>query len=94
MAYRPQHGHNEVNVQDWIELWTEDLPSLDGSVPLVITVILVIILIGILLLIALAIFALIVMIIAGVKAASGDLYRYPLTIRFISGPEPAEPLAD
>ena len=60
----------------------------------IVSAILVIILIGILLLIALAIFALIVMIIAGVKAASGDLYRYPLTIRFISGPEPAEPLVD
>ena len=52
--------------------------------------ILVIVLIGILLLIALVIFSLIVMIIAGVKAASGQLYRYPLTIRFVSGPEPVE----
>lgn len=33
-------------MQDWIELWTEDLPSLDGTIPLVvITVILVMILI-------------------------------------------------
>lgn len=32
-------------MQDWIELWTEDLPKLDGSVPLITTVILVVILI-------------------------------------------------
>lgn len=60
----------------------------------IVSAILVIILIGILLLIGLAIFALIVMIIAGVKAASGQLYRYPLTIRFVSGPDAPEPAAE
>lgn len=32
-------------MQDWFELWTEDLPSLDWSVPLVTAAILVVILI-------------------------------------------------
>lgn len=50
----------------------------------IVSLILIIVLIGILLLIALALFALIFMIIAGIKAATGEQYRYPLTIRFIS----------
>jgi uncharacterized Tic20 family protein len=45
---------------------------------------LVIIVIGIFLLIALAIFAFVVSIIAAIKAANGELYRYPLTIRLIN----------
>ena len=32
------------------------------------------------------IFAFVVIIVAGVKAAGGEFYRYPLSIRFISGP--------
>lgn len=50
--------------------------------------ILIIVLIGILMLIALFLFALIFMIIAGVKGATGEPYRYPLTIRFIGEPTP------
>ena len=52
----------------------------------IVSAIMIIILIGLVLLVVVAIFAFIVMIIAGVKAASGQLYRYPLTIRFVSGP--------
>ncbi len=54
----------------------------------IVSLILIIVLIGLLLLIALGLFALIVMIIAGVKAATGEQYRYPLTIRFIGEPTP------
>lgn len=39
--------------------------------------------IGFFLLMALGIAALILVIIAAIKASSGELYRYPLTIRFI-----------
>ncbi|HEY3366288.1 MAG TPA: DUF4870 domain-containing protein [Symbiobacteriaceae bacterium] len=46
--------------------------------------ILVILLVGILLLPLLYIFSLIFIIIATIKAANGEMYRYPLTIRFIS----------
>ncbi len=49
----------------------------------VVSVILVIVLIGILMLLVLAIFSLVMSIIAGVKAANGEEYRYPLTIRMI-----------
>ena len=43
-----------------------------------------IIIVGIFILIAVAIGGLVLMIIAGVKAASGELWRYPLTIRFVN----------
>jgi uncharacterized protein len=46
--------------------------------------ILVILVIGILLLIALAIFAVVFPIVAAIKAANGQRYRYPLTIRLVS----------
>lgn len=51
-----------------------------------VSVVLVLLIIGIVLLIVGGIFAFVVMIIAGVKAANGEFYRYPLSIRFISGP--------
>lgn len=50
----------------------------------IISAILILLLIGILLLIALGIFALIVQIIAMVKANEGVRYRYPLAIRLVS----------
>lgn len=46
----------------------------------------VLILIGIVMIAVVGIFAFVVIIIAGVKAAGGEFYRYPLSIRFISGP--------
>lgn len=48
--------------------------------------VLILVIIGIFMLIAGGIFAFVVIIIAGVKAANGEFYRYPLNIRFISGP--------
>ena len=46
----------------------------------------ILVIVGLLLGPIVAIFAFVVIIIAGVKAAGGEFYRYPLTIRFISGP--------
>ena len=76
-AYVEYHSREALNFQISILIYA------------IVSIILVFILIGILLLIALAIFALIFMIVAEVNAAQGKLYRYPLTIRFVSGPEPA-----
>lgn len=45
----------------------------------------ILILIGIVMIAVVGIFAFVVIIIAGVKAAGGEFYRYPLSIRFISG---------
>ncbi len=49
----------------------------------IVSIILMVIVIGVLLLIALAIFEVIMIIIATVKANSGEKYRYPLSIKFI-----------
>lgn len=51
----------------------------------IVSFVLVLVIIGIVLLIVVGVFAFVVMIIAGVKAANGEFYRYPLSIRFISG---------
>ncbi len=53
---------------------------------IVASVALMLVLIGFLLIVVVGIFAFVVMIIAGVKAAGGEFYRYPLSIRFVSGP--------
>jgi uncharacterized Tic20 family protein len=45
---------------------------------------LVIVLIGIPLLVALFVFQLVEIVVASVRANKGELYRYPLTIRFVS----------
>ena len=73
-AYVEHHAREALNFQISLLIY------------FVVSFILIIILIGIVLLIVLGIFAFIVMIVAGVKAATGTLYRYPLTIRFVSGP--------
>ena len=52
----------------------------------IISAILIIVIIGIVLLMAVAIFGLIWSIIAAIKAANGELYRYPLTMRMVKGP--------
>jgi uncharacterized Tic20 family protein len=49
------------------------------------SVLLMLVLIGFILIIVVLVFALVVMIIAGVKAANGEFYRYPLTLRFVTG---------
>jgi uncharacterized Tic20 family protein len=46
----------------------------------------IVVIIGLVLVPVVAIFAFVVIIVAGVKAAGGEFYRYPLTIRFISSP--------
>jgi uncharacterized Tic20 family protein len=46
----------------------------------------ILILIGIVMIAVVGVFAFVVIIVAGVKAAGGEFYRYPLSIRFISGP--------
>ncbi|MEE8457427.1 MAG: DUF4870 domain-containing protein, partial [Acidimicrobiia bacterium] len=50
---------------------------------LIISGILVLVLIGILLIAAVVIFQLVMAIIAAVKAANGEMYRYPLTMRMV-----------
>jgi uncharacterized protein len=50
----------------------------------IVAVILALLLIGILILIALGIAYVVLVIIASVRANNGELYRYPLTIRFVS----------
>jgi uncharacterized Tic20 family protein len=49
------------------------------------SVLLMLVLIGFILIFVVGIFAFVVIIIAGVKAAGGEFYRYPLNIRFIKG---------
>ncbi len=53
---------------------------------MIISGILVFVIIGIFLIFVVMIFGIVVMIIAAVKAANGESYRYPLSIRFI-GPK-------
>jgi uncharacterized Tic20 family protein len=49
------------------------------------SIILMFVLIGFVLIFVVPIFALVVMIIGGIKAANGEFYRYPLTLRFVTG---------
>jgi len=69
--YVDEQGKEAVNFQISITIY------------LIISAFLVLIVIGILLLIGLAIFAIIVMIIAAIKASEGNHYEYPLALRFI-----------
>ena len=65
------------------------LEALNFQISLIIYVIasllLLFVLIGFILIFVVPIFALVVMIIAGVKAANGEFYRYPLALRFVTG---------
>lgn len=70
-SYVEQHAKEALNFQ--ISIYIYGLVSS----------ILIIVLIGIVLLFVLGIFAFVVILIATLKAAKGDLYRYPLTIRFL-----------
>ena len=51
---------------------------------LVVSAILALVLIGFVLMAAVGVFALVVIILATIKAANGEDYRYPLTLRFVS----------
>jgi uncharacterized Tic20 family protein len=53
------------------------------TIYMIISAILIVVVIGILLMIALGVFAIVMIIIATMKANSGEKYRYPLTIRLI-----------
>lgn len=55
---------------------------------MVVSALLMLVIIGIFLFIGIGIFGIVVMIIAAVKAANGEQYRYPLTIRFITPKAP------
>jgi hypothetical protein len=49
------------------------------------SVLLMFVLIGFLLILVVGVFAFVAMIVAGVKAAGGEFFRYPLNIRFVKG---------
>lgn len=66
------HGKESLNFEISITIY------------MLVSAILVLVLVGILLLIGLAIFWFVVVIVASVRANSGEFYRYPLTIRFIT----------
>ncbi len=55
-----------------------------------VSALLVIVLIGIVLLLAVGIFSFVLAIVAAVKAANGELYRYPLTMRMVKPYEPKQ----
>ncbi len=63
--------------------------SLNFQITLIIyilaSVLLMLVIIGFVLIFVVMIFALVVEIIAGIKAANGEFYRYPLTFRFVTG---------
>lgn len=63
--------------------------ALNFQISLIIYVIasllLMFVLIGFILIFVVPIFALVVMIIAGIKAANGEFFQYPLTLRFVTG---------
>ncbi len=65
------HGKEALNFQISVAIYA------------IVCLLLMFVVIGIFLLMALGIAALILVIIAAIKASSGELYRYPLTIRFI-----------
>lgn len=58
--------------------------QLSVTIYLFVAAILVFVIVGIFLLLALAVGALVLMVIAAMKANEGVAYRYPLTIRFLS----------
>ncbi len=66
------HGKESLNFQ------------ISATIYLVVAAILTIVLVGFLLMLGLVVFWLVVVIVASVRANSGELYRYPLTIRFIT----------
>jgi hypothetical protein len=55
-----------------------------------VSALLIIVFIGIVLLLALAIYSFVMAIVAGIKAASGELYRYPLTMRMVKPHTPTQ----
>ena len=70
----------------YVEYWSREALNFQISLLIyaLIGAVTIIIIVGIFILIAVAIGGLVLMIIAGVKAASGEFWRYPLTIRFVN----------
>jgi len=66
-----EHGKESINFQISMTIYT------------IIAGLSILIAIGIVLLPAIIVLNLVLVVIAGVKAANGEFYRYPLTIRFI-----------
>ncbi|MCG8308571.1 MAG: DUF4870 domain-containing protein [Cytophagales bacterium] len=65
------HGKEVINFQISITIW------------MILSAILVVLFIGVLLLIVLVVLQVIFVIIGAIKADSGQLYKYPMTIHFI-----------
>jgi len=66
-----EHGKESINFQISMTIYT------------IISALSILALIGIVLFPAIVVLNIVLVIIAGVKAANGEFYRYPLTIRFI-----------
>ena len=72
-GYINDHGREAVNFQISLGLYN------------IIASVLIFVLIGFPLLIALQIFSVVAMILAAIASNRGELYRYPMTIRFLNG---------
>jgi uncharacterized Tic20 family protein len=70
----------------FVEYWAREALNFQLTllIWIIIGIVTLIIIVGIFILIAVGIGALVLAIIAGVKAASGEFWRYPLTIRFVN----------
>ena len=66
------HGKESLNFQISVLIY------------LAVSALLVLVVIGFFLMIAIGIAAIVLVIVASIKASNGELYRYPLTIRFIN----------
>jgi hypothetical protein len=66
------HGKESLNFQISVLIY------------MAISAVLMLVLIGIVLMIVVGVAAIVLVVIASVKASNGELYRYPLTIRFIT----------
>jgi hypothetical protein len=66
------HGKESLNFQISVLIY------------LAVSAVLVLVLVGVFLMMAIAIAAIVLVVIAAIKASNGELYRYPLTIRFIT----------
>ncbi len=69
----------------WVDMQGKEALNFQISITIyaIVAGILTLILIGVLLLIAVGVFSLVMIIIASVRANNGEMYQYPLTIRFL-----------
>ena len=70
----------------FVEYWAREALNFQLTllIWIIIGIVTLLIIVGIFILIAVGIGALVLAIIAGVKAANGEFWRYPLTIRFVN----------